>query len=483
MSTTPSPGRQVVPLAEVSARDRGAVGSKAANLGELLGAGFPVPDGFVVCGEAAAELSPDAENAVRAAAQALGDVPLAVRSSAAAEDLADASFAGQYETVLDVRGAEALLTAIRAVRASAATARVQQYQAARGRPAAAGLAALVQRMLAPEAAGVAFTANPISGRREEVVITAGHGLGERVVSGEAVGDEWIVRVDTPVCARSVEAAIDADQATAIAALARRVERHFGVPQDIEWAVEGGQLYLLQARPMTALPEPVDWTPPEPGYWLRNFRLGEWLPDPMTPLFQDWLLERLHEGLVAGTRRSSGAAIAFPSAAINGWYYTMGGPCPRSLPRMLLPALVRTRGRILSFLWHALVVVNTHPERADRAVLGKLAQQWRDELLPEYQRLVAHAERRAETATTPELRQIIDSIGHAAGEAFWSLAIVGGSAWKMEGCLARFARKHLQPTLSAGVQALLRGLPGAAFDAPAHGVQSIDWYWPTAGELG
>jgi pyruvate,water dikinase len=67
--------------------------------------------------------------------------------------------------------------------------------------------------------------------------------------------------------------------------------------------------------------------------------------------------------------------------------------------------------------------------------------------------------------------------------FWSLAIVGGSAWKMEGCLARFARTHLQQTLSAGVQVLLRGLPGAAFGAPAHGVQSLDWYWPTAGELG
>jgi len=79
--------------------------------------------------------------------------------------------------------------------------------------------------------------------------------------------------------------------------------------------------------------------------------------------------------------------------------------------------------------------------------------------------------------------MVDSVGHAAGEQFWSLAVVGGSAWKMEACLTRFARKQMPHTLSTGVQVLLRGLPGAAFDAQPHGVQSIDWYWPTAGELG
>jgi pyruvate,water dikinase len=473
-----------LPLAALSNADRGLVGGKAATLGELTRAGFPVPDGFVVAREAGTDGG--AAAAVLAAQRALGDVPLAVRSSAILEDLADASFAGQYDTVLDVRGADALLDAIRRVRASADNVRVGGYRAARAPRAGAGrdgIAVLVQRMLATEAAGVAFTANPVTGDRGEVVVTAARGPGERVVAGEAVGDEWLVRDGRPTRRRSLEQAIDARQAAAIAALARRAEAHLGVPQDVEWAIEGGRLYLLQARPMTALPEPADWTPPEPGYWMRTFRLGEWLPDPMTPLFRDWLLERLHEGFVAGTRRSSGAALAFPSAAINGWYYTMGGPSPRSLPRVLVPALVRTRGRVLGFLWYALVLVNTHPERADRAVLGKLARQWREELLPEYQRLVADAERRVETATTPELRQLVDAVGRAAGGVFWSLANVGGSAWKMEGCLARFARTHLQQTLGAGVQVLLRGLPGAAFDAPAHGVQSLDWYWPTAGELG
>jgi hypothetical protein len=108
---------------------------------------------------------------------------------------------------------------------------------------------------------VALTANPLTGEHGEVVITAVRGLGERLVSGAAVGDEWVVRKGESVCRRVDEAAISAEQAADIAALARRVEDHFGSPQDIEWAISGDVLYLLQARPMTALPEPVDWTPP------------------------------------------------------------------------------------------------------------------------------------------------------------------------------------------------------------------------------
>ena len=118
----------VVPLAALSNTDRGRVGGKAATLGELMRAGFPVPDGFVVAREAGTGRR---GRRVLAAQRALGDGPLAVRSSAIAEDLAEASFAGQYDTVLDVRGADALLGAIRRVRASADNARVRGYRAAR----------------------------------------------------------------------------------------------------------------------------------------------------------------------------------------------------------------------------------------------------------------------------------------------------------------------------------------------------------------
>src|SRR5713101_8861325 len=131
-----TPPRTVVRLAEVARSDRERVGSKAANLGELLRAGFPVPDGVVVLGDG----DPDPNEIL----QLLGNGPVAVRSSAVAEDLADASFAGQYETVLNVHGADALREAIRAVRASAASARAQQYAAAHGLENSRGIAVLVQ---------------------------------------------------------------------------------------------------------------------------------------------------------------------------------------------------------------------------------------------------------------------------------------------------------------------------------------------------
>src|SRR6185369_3504270 len=119
-----------------------------------------------------------------------------------------------------------------------------------------------QRMVAAEAAGVAFTANPVTGDRSEVVITAGRGLGERLVGGEAVGDEWRVhdggRAER---SRAPEQAIGAAQARELAKLCRRVEQALGGPQDIEWALSRGRFHILQARPMTALPPAVDWTPP------------------------------------------------------------------------------------------------------------------------------------------------------------------------------------------------------------------------------
>src|ERR1039458_2294156 len=183
MSSKPHMNR-VIPLRSVTRADVALVGGKAATLGELLSAGFEVPDGFIVVGEPTAE--------ALAAGATLGGC-LAARSSAVAEDLAGASFAGQYETVLDVRGADALEAAIRHCRASAEAVRVALYRSERGVAADTTISVLVQRMVAAEAAGVAFTANPISGDRSEVVITAGRGLGERIVGGDAVGDEWRVR--------------------------------------------------------------------------------------------------------------------------------------------------------------------------------------------------------------------------------------------------------------------------------------------------
>jgi rifampicin phosphotransferase len=471
----------VVPLDQAAGLGLGAdrIGSKAANLAQLVAAGFPIPPGFVIPADAFADW-PQVQAVLPAAASALGDGPLAVRSSAAAEDLAGASYAGLYESFLDV-GRDQLADAVRRCWASATSQRVTTYQhhhqQPQDRPA---MAVLVQRMVHPDAAGVAFTANPVSGARDEVVVSAVRGLGERLVAGQASGDQWVIRHGQATCIRATERAVNADQALAVAALARRVEQHFGIPQDLEWAITSNRPWLLQARPMTALPEPVDWIPPAPGYWMRNFRLGEWLPEPMSPLFASWLLDRLERGYLQATRQHTGATLVFPHAAINGWYYTA---TPRLSPRKLLATLLAGRGRLVRFLRHAVLDPGRDPATADRRLLHQLAEEWRQELLPRYQHAVHEGEQQVDEAGPKQLASLVDAVGVLAGEYLWSLSVVGGSAWKMEGALARFVRQHLAATVGGSVQQLLVGLPGTQPDLPPHAVQSVDWVHPTAGELG
>ena len=495
----PEPLPPVVSLTEAAHLDptqaQALLGTKAASLARLAGAGFPVPAGVVVTEAAAAAHWDQASAQLRTVAAELGgpNQRFAVRSSAPAEDLAGASYAGQYETVLDVRLDE-LPQAVRQVVNSATSARVAAYRRAHPEAAdlfgsGAGMAVLVQVMVPADAAGVAFSSNPLTGDRDEVVISAVRGLGEQLVAGQATGDQWIVHDDQARRTRSSEQAITADQAGQIATLARRVDAHLGSPQDLEWAIstdptntsgaEGG-LWLLQARPMTALPEPVDWTPPTPGYWMRNLRLGEWLPEPMTPLFADWLLDRLDHGEQQATRNHVGTTLPFPYAAINGWYYLA---TPKQSPRTIATTLLQGRGRLLRFLRDAVLGPGRDSVAADRRLLAGLAEEWRTELLPRYQRLAREGEQQLPTASPEQLVAIVDRVGAAAGEQLWSLAVLGGAAWKMEGALARFYHQHLAASVEASVQELLVGLPSSQPDLPGYAVQSIDWYYPTAGELG
>jgi len=472
----------VVGLVGTTALDASDVGAKASNLGRLAREGFPVPPGLVVR-PAAVERWGEARTRLLEAAAGLAAETFAVRSSGTAEDLEGASFAGQYETMLGVP-LEGLLGAVRRVFDSAGASRVTAYREARGEASAGSgrprMAVLVQAMVGADSAGVAFTANPVTGRRDEVVVTAVRGLGERLVSGDALGDEWLVRGEEATLRRESEGALDARQALEVAALARRVEANFGPPQDVEWAISGDELYLLQARPMTALPEPVEWEPPAPGYWMRNFRLGEWLPEAMTPLFADWLLVLIEEGYLRGLRSAAGAAVPFGYAAINGWYYTA---LPEVSPRLLARALLQSRGRMVPFMWNALIRVNNDPVGADRTVLRRLAEEWSTDLLPRYQSLVASAKERIGSATPAELVGIVDEVGTKAGEYLFSLAIVGGSAWKIEAALAKLFRRNLSEKVDFGPQVLLRGLPGTDTETPPHAVQSVDWYRPTLGEIG
>ena len=212
MITTTAGTAAVLPLAV--ATDYHIAGRKAATLARLAARGFPVPPGVVVPADVMdqavdrnLEVSADATADLLRAARALGDVPLAVRSSGVHEDGADASYAGLFTTVLDVRGGAALVEAVRACWRSAFDAQVTSYAPAQP----PRLAVLVQPMVAATAAGVAFTADPVTGERC-VVIDAVVGIGDRLASGAATPDRWIVRGDVIHQDSTAEAAIDESRA-------------------------------------------------------------------------------------------------------------------------------------------------------------------------------------------------------------------------------------------------------------------------------
>ena len=254
------------PLAEVGQGDLATAGGKGANLGELIRAGVRVPPGFVITTDAHTAtgldgpIPIDIQRAIATGYADLGGGPVAVRSSATAEDLPGAAFAGQQDTFLDVEGEPALLNAVQKCWASLWSERAVAYRERRGiEHAAVRMAVVVQRMVPAEVAGVAFTANPVTGARTEIVIDAGLGLGEAVVSGAITADHLVV--DPSKGAKSPELAgpaltrLGPSGVTDLVAVARRIEDHFGRPQDIEWAYADRTLWIVQARPMTALPPP------------------------------------------------------------------------------------------------------------------------------------------------------------------------------------------------------------------------------------
>ncbi|MCB5291106.1 PEP/pyruvate-binding domain-containing protein [Arthrobacter sp. SO3] len=348
-------------LGDVGQGDVALAGGKGIGLGGLIQAGLPVPAGFVLNTaayadfveanhlgpgiQALAALPPgaapqdyeDASQRIRAlfgagtmpAAIAAelgaaygrlgdGDSAVAVRSSATAEDLPSASFAGQQETYLNVVGEGALAAAATDCWASLWTARAMAYRAREGiAPGTVRLAVVVQRMIKAEAAGVMFTANPANGRRDQLVISAAWGLGESVVSGTVSTDDIVVEAGTgrvlsrrtadkatmtvyadhgtreqPVPAeRRHQPVLDDRAAAELARYGTRIMEHFGVPQDIEWARAGDQFFILQSRPITALPEPAadapdTWTVPYPKGLFFRASIVEQLPDPLSPLFAD-----------------------------------------------------------------------------------------------------------------------------------------------------------------------------------------------------
>jgi rifampicin phosphotransferase len=477
-------------FAELHRSDIDQAGGKGANLGELTHADIPVPAGFVVLTEAygtyiaehqlaerivalaasqddpagyddasaqiRALFAEDVSDAVRAeiaeAYAGLGeDVPVAVRSSATAEDLPEASFAGQQDTYLNVRGPEDLLTAVRDCWASLWTARAMAYRARQGiDPASVSLAVVVQQMVDAEAAGVMFTANPSNGRRDETVISAAWGLGESVVSGSVNTDNIVVRApdgavvsyetaDKAVMTiyaeqRTHEIPVPVDQRTRpvlseakaaeLAAYGTSIENHFGAPQDIEWARADGRFWILQSRPITALPEaeapqPTDWTVPEPTAMYVRASIVEQLPDPLSPLFADMIdgavtrslqslfRELLNEDLIQDSD------VGLPT--VNGYAYYR-----------------YNRSGMVRLLWKT--------PKAVRAVFtgGMLQARWRDYAHPRYRRIVSDwTALTISELSTDELLAGVQELVEAAAEYYTAVQTIIPAAATSEIVLTRF----------------------------------------------
>lgn len=277
----------IVPLSDAGSADRSLVGSKAKELGRLLAAGRSVPDGFVVT-TSAAELGEGAAAPVEEAlATALRTMtgPVAYRSSAVAEDLDHASYAGQYETVLGVEGLADGLDALRRCWASANSDSVESYRSDHG-DSDGSIAVIVQEMVPATAAGVTFTANPVTGA-DEIVIEATAGLGEALMAGDVTPARW-VGSPLPVLESEGDAGPVLTEAEVgiVAEECRSIADAAGAPVDVEWAFGGGRLWILQSRAITALPVKPVVEPPRKQTWVRD---DAYFAHPISPLaFSAWL---------------------------------------------------------------------------------------------------------------------------------------------------------------------------------------------------
>jgi len=269
--TTTSTTFEVLDLDDPKVGDPSVAGTKAAGLARLRAASFRVPPGVVLpVGIAQAWPSGPAPEPLRAAVAdrcaRLGDA-LAVRTSATWEDGATSAHAGATATVLGVSGVDETLNAIRHCLDASA-------QAAREHGTSGDIAVVVQQLVPADWAGVAFSADPMTGDRDVVRIAATKGLGERLVHGDVVGSDITVRgqqVDGNL------AGVPPELAVRVAETARDVEASFGRPQDVEWAAADDIIWLVQARPITALPtEPA---PPEGNNWQKD---TAHYPEPLTP---------------------------------------------------------------------------------------------------------------------------------------------------------------------------------------------------------
>ncbi|MCS7484108.1 PEP/pyruvate-binding domain-containing protein [Umezawaea endophytica] len=442
------------PLDTIGLADVGAVGRKSAVLGELRAAGLPVPEGYVLPAEVldrllasgrtdGLELPGDLIAELDALAHRLGGTAVAVRSSAVEEDLPGVSYAGQYETVLDVTGTGDLIAAVRTCWASAFSDRVATYQGTRALGAGRRIGVLIQHMVPAEAAGVAFSANPVTGDRNEVLVSAVRGLGDRLVSGLSTPDEWAVRDGVASLASGAERAITAEQAALVAELAKGIEVRFGSPQDIEWAIADGTLWLLQARPITALPEPRPEVPP--GFWQRS----NYATKPLSPMGRSTVFRCQTDAIDHLLTYSLGEKLEFRE--IGGWLYSTF---------VMAEGMERIAAKLATIMAGV---------RADEPATS--CRQWHEKWRPTLSDELA-AERASDPAalTDDELEAQLGHLLSLSAKATEVHFRLGGAGMLLLGQLG-LACQELLGWEAARTMALLTGLPGST-TAPSHALGEL-----------
>jgi phosphohistidine swiveling domain-containing protein len=353
----------ILNLTKISQKDMDQVGTKAANLGKLIQKGFPVPNGFVLSTEAyslflkynnliesininlsnidytnyvtiencakqiqaiikKSSLSTEILDLIRNNYDKLLSNSVSVRSSATAEDLLTASFAGQYDTFLNLKSFNQVIQGIKDCYASIWTSRAIAYRHENNVPHNdVKLAVIIQEMIPAKCAGVLFTANPVSMNKNELIIESNYGLGESIVAGHCSPDQFLVKrdsqhgieeykvLDTQIGKKNVaiypktletesgtvlielsenenkSASLNNQQLIHLSQIGTQIEGFFNKPQDIEWAIDqNNKIFILQSRPITSLELSI---PEEDIYWTRGYADDYW-NDPVTPLFFDLL---------------------------------------------------------------------------------------------------------------------------------------------------------------------------------------------------
>lgn len=465
--------------------DPQVTGRKAATLAQLLRSGFPCADGMVIPAWIHQQFQEHAqkglddrqpqehlERALAEITDVYGSDLLAVRSSGALEDASEASCAGLYTSVLDVTGAAALRAAVLKCWASAGNGALSQHRGLTGAPP---MAVLVQRMLQPDAAGAAFATDPNGRDRMAVSVSAVRGRADRLMQGETVADEWRVVASVATCVRHSHDAITPAQAAAIADLTRRVSTRLSCRAEVEWALLDGRITLLQARPMTALDEQmIAWPTPPRGEWRRDIRLGEWMPEPVTPLFATWLLPMVDLRFRRAQWQRSGVLVPTPSyRIINGWYYH--SPLGARRSSALLEGMLAHPGFACSMLAarHWPSVTNRIVVAEETAALEKYTRSRRA--------LLATVTEGFEALSEHAVVDFVNRVIELTGEYIWPMLLVGGTAWRAEQALARYYRKTFFPGLHEPYHGLLVS-HGQADGAAPHAVSTLDWHRPTLGEI-